>query len=78
MAGSRKDASKGKKKGRPRVHEDPRRTNLIFDAHDLENLKRFVGWRQNREGVEVSMSRALIEALRENPLFQEWRREHEG
>ncbi len=77
MAGSRKDASKAKKRGRPRVHANPRRTNLIFDAQDLENLRRFVGWRQNREGGEVSMSRALIEALRENALFQEWMREHE-
>ena len=54
----------------------PRRVNLVFEAEHHSDLIRFLGWRQNREGVEISMGRALMEALRESPLFKEWEEEN--
>lgn len=50
--------------------------NLVFQHDHHSDLIRFLGWRQNREGVEISMGRALMEALRESPLFKEWQEEN--
>lgn len=60
---------------RPTIRS-PRRVNLVFEAEHHSDLIRFLGWRQNREGVEISMGRALMEALRESPLFKEWEEEN--
>lgn len=54
----------------------PRRVNLVFEAEQHSDLIRFLGWRQNREGVETSMARALMQALRESALFKEWQEEN--
>jgi hypothetical protein len=50
--------------------------NLVFEADEHLDLIRFLGWRQNREGIEISMARALMQALRESPLFKEWEEEN--
>lgn len=82
-----KTPSKGESSaGRPRAPErrpgargtirKPRRVNLVFEADQHSDLIRFLGWRQNREGIEISMARALMQALRESPLFKEWLEEN--
>ena len=48
----------------------------MFEADHHSDLIRFLGWRQNREGVEISMGRALMESLRDSPLFKEWEEEN--
>ena len=59
-----------------RTIRKPRRVNLVFEADQHSDLIRFLGWRQNREGVETSMARALMRALCESPLFKEWEEEN--
>lgn len=66
----------GRPSGAKRTIQSPRRVNLIFEADHHSDLIRFLGWRQNREGVEISMGRALMETLRESPLFKEWLEEN--
>jgi len=55
-----------------RIRRNPKRVNLVFDSDEHADLIRYLGWRQNRDGVEMSMGRALMEALRDSPLFREW------
>jgi hypothetical protein len=62
--------------GAKRTIRSPRRVNLVFEADQHSDLIRFLGWRQNREGVEISMGRALMQALRESALFKEWEEEN--
>ena len=63
-------------RGAARTIRSPRRVNLVFEAEHHSDLIRFLGWRQNREGVEISMGRALMQALRESALFKEWEEEN--
>ena len=69
---ARRAPGPGKRLGGRRTIHKPRRVNLVFEADQHSDLIRFLGWRQNREGVEISMARALMHALRESPLFKEW------
>ncbi len=55
-----------------RIRRNPKRVNLVFESDEHADLIRYLGWRQNRDGIEMSMGRALMEALRESPLFREW------
>jgi len=55
-----------------RIRRNPKRVNLVFDSDEHADLIRYLGWRQNRDGIEMSMGRALMEALRDSPLFKEW------
>ena len=73
---ARRTRSPGRPVGARRTIRSPRRVNLVFEADQHSDLIRFLGWRQNREGVEISMGRALMEALRESPLFKEWEEEN--
>ena len=72
----RRPGGPGRPSGTKRTIHSPRRVNLVFEAVHHSDLIRFLGWRQNREGVEISMGRALMQALRESPLFKEWEEEN--
>ncbi len=54
-----------------RIRRNPKRVNLVFDSDEHADLIRYLGWRQNRDGIEMSMGRALMEALRDSSLFKE-------
>ena len=73
---TRRARSSGKPADARRTTRSLRRVNLVFQHDHHSDLIRFLGWRQNREGVEISMGRALMEALRESPLFKEWEEEN--
>ena len=73
---ARRAGGPGRPSGAKRSIRSPRRVNLVFEAEQHSDLIRFLGWRQNREGVETSMARALMQALRESALFKEWEEEN--
>lgn len=50
--------------------------NPVFKAEHHSDLIRFPGWRQKREGIEISMGRAPMKALRGSPLFNECKEEN--
>ena len=64
-----------KARGRPAVHLAGRRTSFYVDAAELEELRSFARWRSFREGIDVSLSRALFDSMHECETFRRFRRE---
>ena len=61
--------------GRPRTRINPIRLSLLFDSAEAKTVSLFALWRSYREGKQISQATALLEAMKESPLFKEWEAE---
>lgn len=64
--------------GRPKVFSDAVRITLLVERSDAEDLRRFAAWRSSTEGRNVSQGSALLDSLRRDKKYRDWKQTSES